>query len=446
MAALINGPYGKHVLPDGYSTLGRSAECDISLDDPRLSRKHARFFWHDGVLVVEDLSSHNGILVNGELVVGNSNLFNGNMIAIGPAVYDIIIDDSIEPEERDILTDFEKNPDTTKSYRESKDTEGMQSDENLPLPLTSEHERDINHVTSTKHALTERKLSDHGNDPRMDATIADELFSSNKERTSERFRPSSQDSQEATNAVAALQPNETEKNENLGNEPATDDYQAIQAAEAEEEKAIDELLPKDSTVKHFRYTSQSRSFGLIRILAACLDGLQNLVVTLCICFPIIAAGYTIALLESRVSIHNGLPSLDFQHEDGNWIAIIESLFTSAGWERAYRLSHEVYEIFPDSFIWIFSALTLSILAAVLYLLMSLVAATTIKGAPFWHRRLGLVILERQNGFYPTPLRCSIRWLCAVLLAPISLLFACCNARGPHDLIAGCEVKTLNDHH
>ena len=43
--------------------VGRSADCTIRSDDPRVSRNHARFFLDQGTLWVEDLGSANGIYV-----------------------------------------------------------------------------------------------------------------------------------------------------------------------------------------------------------------------------------------------------------------------------------------------------------------------------------------------------------------------------------------------
>src|SRR3954453_15157388 len=44
-------------------TVGRSAECAIRSDDPRVSRLHARFYVEQGALWIEDLGSSNGIYV-----------------------------------------------------------------------------------------------------------------------------------------------------------------------------------------------------------------------------------------------------------------------------------------------------------------------------------------------------------------------------------------------
>jgi len=51
------------ISPDGL-VLGRSAACDLQLNDPMVSRRHARIFTEAGSLFVEDLGSNNGTFVD----------------------------------------------------------------------------------------------------------------------------------------------------------------------------------------------------------------------------------------------------------------------------------------------------------------------------------------------------------------------------------------------
>src|SRR3569832_2365446 len=48
--------------------VGRSAECAIRSDDPRVSHQHARFYLEHNALWVEDLGSSNGIYVGPQKV------------------------------------------------------------------------------------------------------------------------------------------------------------------------------------------------------------------------------------------------------------------------------------------------------------------------------------------------------------------------------------------
>jgi len=48
-------------LAEGGEIIGRDlSRCTIRLDNPRVSRRHARLFWAEGALWIEDLGSRNG--------------------------------------------------------------------------------------------------------------------------------------------------------------------------------------------------------------------------------------------------------------------------------------------------------------------------------------------------------------------------------------------------
>ncbi|MCP4680287.1 MAG: FHA domain-containing protein [Deltaproteobacteria bacterium] len=65
--------------------VGRDRECDLSMPDGRISRRHARLQCHQGEWRVEDLNSKNGIAVNGKKV-GTARIRPGDAISIGPLV------------------------------------------------------------------------------------------------------------------------------------------------------------------------------------------------------------------------------------------------------------------------------------------------------------------------------------------------------------------------
>lgn len=48
--------------------IGRAAECEIALDDPQVSRQHARLQIRNGVLLLADVGSTNGTRVNGQRI------------------------------------------------------------------------------------------------------------------------------------------------------------------------------------------------------------------------------------------------------------------------------------------------------------------------------------------------------------------------------------------
>jgi hypothetical protein len=63
-------------------TIGRSAECDVELDDRQVSRLHARIHWMGDHYEIEDLNSKNGTHLNGRDLVGQQALHDGDEIQI----------------------------------------------------------------------------------------------------------------------------------------------------------------------------------------------------------------------------------------------------------------------------------------------------------------------------------------------------------------------------
>ena len=70
-------------LNEGTYAVGRSAQCQISLDDPLVSRQHAIFEVTANGVTVQDLGSRNGVLVNGHRIEGKVQLAVGDRILIG---------------------------------------------------------------------------------------------------------------------------------------------------------------------------------------------------------------------------------------------------------------------------------------------------------------------------------------------------------------------------
>jgi len=70
-------------LPQGETLIGRSTACHITLEDPLVSRTHARITVADDRATVEDLGSRNGLLVNGERIQGVTSLADGSRIRVG---------------------------------------------------------------------------------------------------------------------------------------------------------------------------------------------------------------------------------------------------------------------------------------------------------------------------------------------------------------------------
>jgi pilus assembly protein CpaF len=64
--------------------LGKHAECDIVLSNPKVSRRHAKVVTRNGGLYVEDLGSTNGTFLNGSRIDGEKRLAAGDVVEVGP--------------------------------------------------------------------------------------------------------------------------------------------------------------------------------------------------------------------------------------------------------------------------------------------------------------------------------------------------------------------------
>src|SRR3954468_3059880 len=70
-------------LTPGEFLIGRSAECQLALDDPLVSRKHALLVIGPDTVTVRDLGSRNGVVVNGIKIDTSRVLIDGDKITIG---------------------------------------------------------------------------------------------------------------------------------------------------------------------------------------------------------------------------------------------------------------------------------------------------------------------------------------------------------------------------
>jgi hypothetical protein len=78
------GRSGETFHPQGErTTIGRSPDCGIFLDDVTVSRKHAVLVERDGGFAIEDQGSLNGTFVNRSRIEGEQRLSDGDEVQIG---------------------------------------------------------------------------------------------------------------------------------------------------------------------------------------------------------------------------------------------------------------------------------------------------------------------------------------------------------------------------
>ena len=77
------GRSGEHFVPQGErTTIGRSPDCDVFLDDVTVSRKHAVLVQRDDAFFIEDQGSLNGTFVNRKRVE-SAQLEDGDELQVG---------------------------------------------------------------------------------------------------------------------------------------------------------------------------------------------------------------------------------------------------------------------------------------------------------------------------------------------------------------------------
>jgi hypothetical protein len=67
----------------GATVIGRSLDCTLTIEDPLVSRQHARIVIAGDDATVEDMASRNGVRVNGVQIKGATPLRDGDRVRIG---------------------------------------------------------------------------------------------------------------------------------------------------------------------------------------------------------------------------------------------------------------------------------------------------------------------------------------------------------------------------
>jgi DNA-binding winged helix-turn-helix (wHTH) protein len=81
---LVLLPDGRRIaLAPGINVVGRVRDADVRIDDPSVSRRHARIVVSGGHAGVEDLGSKNGTRVGGVLVSQPVRLAQGDVVTFG---------------------------------------------------------------------------------------------------------------------------------------------------------------------------------------------------------------------------------------------------------------------------------------------------------------------------------------------------------------------------
>jgi hypothetical protein len=437
MRAFLNGQQGNISVPAGSNILGRGQDCGLRIDDPRLSRHHARLL-HDGSsLIIEDLGSTNGVLVNGERIHGKKSLTSGDTVVCGPCVFSVALDPTQKASASELVPGTDRKPDPRQT--ESMDPLELPSSDRLPA---SKPGRQIN-------PLIAAALSGSGE------------FTATKARpddpSSGLLKPSAMASDVSSDV---LKPNEQLKVQTaplIHRSDTTPRGNPIPApSEIAKERLRDRkdkttgLIPNDFTPTGSNAlqpdfvtpTPGGPAPVWKRCFAGVADSVTLVVLMAVVGLPLIVGGYAWALSQARAVIENGLPQLTTN--PGNSAAtwdLITSLFHHGGIARGVDIALRLMRADDQQpFLTLFVASALGVLFILVTIIIHLIGATVVRGAPFWHRLLAIEIVEHRTGYHLTWGRSVARWVaCAVLwpLAPIALGL---DKRSLHDVLTGCAVR------
>jgi pSer/pThr/pTyr-binding forkhead associated (FHA) protein len=76
----------EHRIDDG-AVIGRAPSCEVRVDDPLISRRHARVLISELGVGIEDLGSANGLYVNGVASGGITPLHPGDVFQLGGTLW-----------------------------------------------------------------------------------------------------------------------------------------------------------------------------------------------------------------------------------------------------------------------------------------------------------------------------------------------------------------------
>ena len=87
----------RYVLTTGVNTVGREPSSTVCINDPSVSRGHARITIDNGTATIEDLNSKNGTQVMGEPITSPRALKDGDELEFGHVKGWFIVEHADDP-------------------------------------------------------------------------------------------------------------------------------------------------------------------------------------------------------------------------------------------------------------------------------------------------------------------------------------------------------------
>ncbi len=400
MAVLITSDSGEWLLPAGETILGRGIEAHLRIDDPRLSRAHARLrVAGPDEATIEDLGTTNGVLIRGQRITAITALTDGDALWCGGVGLRVIIDRSAHPDRlvhrRGPSSGLNPKPRAALAPEIARHLHERERAAAAPVPTPDEVTVSGLHPSpsspATSGALTGRILR-KAVEPTEAVRILPEA-------------PAPMPHSVHTSSILA--PEELR--------PVTDSALAVRSG----------------------YWARRDDFPRRRLLAGALElatvaGVAWIGGGLAFLIGIGAAAH---VAEARV--HAGAITVGGVAGDMATVANVVVAVLGGAWRDLGTLLPQLWAV-EDARAWLVAgSLALILLWTLTHL--GVIGATARHGAPTWHRRFGIAIMRHPNGGLCSWPRAALRWIALGATLPVAAITALLGRRGWHDRIAGCEL-------
>jgi len=126
------------VFRGGELVVGRSSDCDLVIDLPSISSRHARVFRSGDRTYVEDLASANGTFVNDQRIPGRREVRTGDRISLAGRTLAFREELPVaSPSHREKTEILDPSPDTREGERPSPRAAEVLLEESIPVGLPS---------------------------------------------------------------------------------------------------------------------------------------------------------------------------------------------------------------------------------------------------------------------------------------------------------------------
>lgn len=143
---------GVQILATEDTTLGRSSDCSLKLEDIKCSKLHLTARLAGNKVTIKDLDSRNGTYING-IKVKDSYLFLGDILKVGNTI--LTLDEAN-------MTEAERTLLIRKESFQGSGSHDLKQFAEFPYPQTEQDRQKSNHGGSTRMKTTDLKLDKMG--------------------------------------------------------------------------------------------------------------------------------------------------------------------------------------------------------------------------------------------------------------------------------------------